>query len=923
MRNYKKIGAFLLSALLAASSVVPVQAANGPASSANNGCAYIYAEQNSVGGYEFNDASAEWEFSSPKHDFSGLDYDRSTNTLTMTDFVGTEISTNMMGDDFKIKLVGNNELKSMTFFGYGYGGSVTFCGDGTLTITGTSYYGQGISLQAEESSATLAVTEAATIHIVAPADNQDGDDYEAVLVFESNAKDKLNAQVIEGQREDIPIYCTDMGYYEEMGIYVPIILVKKGTDAGYCVVNLPGGGDASAIGTDKIVLCRFNSDNTITKLAEYANEAAMKAAGYQYITSGEPMVGVYGKTVTLVAKTNDNNPTTPGSDTGSLTEEGLIVVDGQTYRVKENGTGTKEGQEGTVSFVFPKDKEPVITIPATVTAGGVTYKVVEIENGAFAGNKTVEKIIVGENVEKIGSEVFKENPKLKEIEILTKELKAKEVKKDAFAEVGKEVSVTIPASVANDYKMILKNGGLDAKIPVVVAAPVVGDTLVSGGNTYIITASGVKNGVPGTVSFVAPKAGMADVIIPTSIVVDGITYKVTAIEENAFKGNENLTSVTIGSNVAVIGSGAFEACRNLKKIEIKSSNLTSKTVDKTAFVKCNSNVEIEVPLNKASEYTKILQTAGVDKKATVKESAPVAGDYFVCDGATYKVTKAGTADGTVGTVAFMEAKAGQKAVVVPDSVTVNGIIYNVVTIASNAFVSDAAATSVTVGKNIKYINSNAFGGCEKVTKIKIESRALTAANVKKNAFAGVSVKATVSVPVDLTESYQTILQGAALNKKITVKAYVPAKGEYFLFDGHKYKVTTAGTAKKNGAVAFVAPKKGSKKVVIPATVKIGGITYKVTAISQNAFANNKTVTDVTIGKNVKYIYKKAFYKCSKITKLTVNTKLLTTKTVKKYAFSSINSKVVITVPKGMQKTYETVLKGGSLSTKITVKEAKK
>ena len=50
-------------------------------------------------------------------------------------------------------------------------------------------------------------------------------------------------------------------------------------------------------------------------------------------------------------------------------------------------------------------------------------------------------------------------------------------------------------------------------------------------------------------------------------------------------------------------------------------------------------------------------------------------------------------------------------------------------------------------------------------------------------------------------------------------------------------------------------------VRIPDTVKVNGITCKVTAISANAFKNNKSLKSVTIGRNVTVIGTNAFYGC--------------------------------------------------------------
>lgn len=58
--------------------------------------------------------------------------------------------------------------------------------------------------------------------------------------------------------------------------------------------------------------------------------------------------------------------------------------------------------------------------------------------------------------------------------------------------------------------------------------------------------------------------------IPEKVEVDGVDYTVTKIAEDAFKGNTDLTEVTIPGTVTTIGAGAFEGCTNLKAIYVLS-----------------------------------------------------------------------------------------------------------------------------------------------------------------------------------------------------------------------------------------------------------------------------------------------------------------------------------------------------------------
>lgn len=86
---------------------------------------------------------------------------------------------------------------------------------------------------------------------------------------------------------------------------------------------------------------------------------------------------------------------------------------------------------------------------------------------------------------------------------------------------------------------------------------------------------------------------------------------------------------------------------------------------------------------------------------------------------------------------------------------------------------------------------------------------------------------------------------------------LPAKGSVHKNQNLKFKVTLS--AKKNGMVSVVGLiKKNLTKITIPDTIKINGYTFKVTAVEGKAFASNKKLKTVTVGKYVKKIGKNAF-----------------------------------------------------------------
>lgn len=109
----------------------------------------------------------------------------------------------------------------------------------------------------------------------------------------------------------------------------------------------------------------------------------------------------------------------------------------------------------------------------------------------------------------------------------------------------------------------------------------------------------------------------------------------------------------------------------------------------------------------------------------------------------------------------------------------------------------------------------------------------------------------------------------------------------------------------SGTAAFVKAK-NKASVTIPATVKIGGKTYKVTTVNANAFKGSRIRT-VTIGKNVKVIKKNAF-KGSKATKVILKTRFLKKAKVKGSLRGSKVKTVQVKITKKASKTNRTYVK---------------
>ena len=75
-----------------------------------------------------------------------------------------------------------------------------------------------------------------------------------------------------------------------------------------------------------------------------------------------------------------------------------------------------------------------------------------------------------------------------------------------------------------------------------------------------------------------PKTTKKSVTVASKVVVDGVSYKVTAIGAKAFANATKATTVTLPASIKTIG--AFTGAKSVKTIVIKSASVK---VDKTAF----------------------------------------------------------------------------------------------------------------------------------------------------------------------------------------------------------------------------------------------------------------------------------------------------------------------------------------------------
>ncbi len=133
---------------------------------------------------------------------------------------------------------------------------------------------------------------------------------------------------------------------------------------------------------------------------------------------------------------------------------------------------------------------------------------------------------------------------------------------------------------------------------------------------YRIIRGGDVNGKVGVLEYIAPLTKKETHNIHSKVTISGITYKVTSIAANAFKGHKTLKKITIGKYITSIGDKAFYKAAALEDVIIKSKKLKSANIGKSVWTKAGSagdGITFSVPSSKLKSYKKLFGKIGTIK----------------------------------------------------------------------------------------------------------------------------------------------------------------------------------------------------------------------------------------------------------------------------------------------------------------------
>ncbi len=227
----------------------------------------------------------------------------------------------------------------------------------------------------------------------------------------------------------------------------------------------------------------------------------------------------------------------------------FISLGGDTWRLA-NYTGTRRN----------------VSIPSTYNGGTV----VAISDNAFAGNTSMETLVIPETVTSIGAEAFADCANLKN---LTMSSKVTTIGDNAFDGCDAIETASIPANAAsyiskvNLVNLTVTNGAIEeyafASSPKLVSVEVVGETTSIGREAF----SGCA--VLASVEVDGQEVAIGDNAFVDCAMLTDVTFgDVASIGDFAFKDGAAIGEVVIPDSVMSIGGGAFSGCSGLTSMRL-------------------------------------------------------------------------------------------------------------------------------------------------------------------------------------------------------------------------------------------------------------------------------------------------------------------------------------------------------------------
>lgn len=398
-----------------------------------------------------------------------------------------------------------------------------------------------------------------------------------------------------------------------------------------------------------------------------------------------------------------------------------------------------------------------------------------------------------------------------------------------------------------------------------------------GDSTVSVTYGETRTDIEGWVYIIGKYSG--SVMVPSQVYHDGKTYVVTEIGNSAFSNCGSLSRVIIPGTVTRIGTNAFSGS-SIRIVDIPES-VTE--IGSGAFYKCTSLYTIDLPENLTEISDHLFECSGIQSVNLSPSITKIGSGAFWASDLTgiyipASVTSIGaqafsfctnlTAIEVSGDNPVYDSRGNCNAIILTDSNCLLAacdktvIPDGITSIGNHAFDNCNGITSVVIPASVSVIGSWAFTYCSRLTEVicKATTPPKTAMQYSFSNYKST----TLYVPVEAVEAYRADEYWSLFFSIVGINSV-----NKFQNDGIWYVLSSDSTVMATNIDDHDETVTYSGDIVIPHTVSFEGTQYRVTALKDYMFKDNKQLTGVDIRCNIEEIPLHAFRNCTALAHVTI------------------------------------------------------
>ena len=217
-------------------------------------------------------------------------------------------------------------------------------------------------------------------------------------------------------------------------------------------------------------------------------------------------------------------------------------------------------------------------------------------------------------------------------------------------------------------------------------------------------------------------------------------------------------------------------------------------------------------------------------------------------------------------------------VIIPASITVNGVMCRVIVIDKSAFYSCTKITSVAIPRSVTSIGISAFSGCNKLSSVTIPN---SVTYLGSGSFKGCEGLTSITIPESVKVIGQSTFENCSNLTSISIPESVYFIGLYAFLNTPWYNNQPDGLVYA-GRVAY------KYKGTMPNNTKIT-LREGTKGIAEIAFQYQTGLVSISIPKDLQCIGQAAFYKCPNLTSVVLPDSLKTLENIVFYGCSNLTS----------------------------------